>query len=100
MTTSPRQTIRETLLMLIKQRADTVGSGNLQQSVLLDEASEALRIRHRSIDLEQALLTEWQDLFRTGLLAWGHNLMNPNPPFFHLTERGRGALASVGRDPS
>jgi hypothetical protein len=39
-------------------------------------------------------------LFRTGLIAWGFNLSNPNPPFFHLTERGRNVLKNVTRDPS
>jgi hypothetical protein len=28
------------------------------------------------------------------------NLSNPNPPFFHLTERGKNALANATRDPS
>ena len=51
-------------------------------------------------DFERAILTQWHDLFRTGLLAWGLNLSNPNPPFFHLTDRGRRALANVTRDPS
>ncbi|WP_295623504.1 hypothetical protein [uncultured Nitrosomonas sp.] len=39
-------------------------------------------------------------MFRTGYLAWGYNLSNPNPPFFHLTSQGREALSRVGRDPS
>jgi hypothetical protein len=30
----------------------------------------------------------------------GFNLSNPNPPFFHLTERGRNVLKNVTRDPS
>lgn len=52
------------------------------------------------MELEEAILTQWGELFRTGLLAWGLNLSNPNPPFFHLTERGRRALANATRDPS
>lgn len=40
------------------------------------------------------------ELFRTGLLGWGLNLSNPNPPFFHLTDTGRRALAYLTRDPS
>jgi hypothetical protein len=31
---------------------------------------------------------------------WGLNLSNPNPPFFHLTERGHQALQNITRDPS
>ena len=49
---------------------------------------------------DEAILTQWAELFRTGLLAWGFNLSNPDPPFFHLTERGRAALANLTRDPS
>ena len=51
-------------------------------------------------DLEQALLTQWHDLMRTGYFAWGFNLGNPNPPFFHSTERGRRALERLSRDPA
>jgi hypothetical protein len=50
--------------------------------------------------MEQAVLTQWQELFRTGLLAWGHDLNNPNLPFFHLTDIGRRALANATRDPT
>jgi hypothetical protein len=32
-------------------------------------------------------------LFRTGLLAWGLNLMNVDPPHFHVTERGHQAIS-------
>ena len=49
---------------------------------------------------DRAILTQWRELFRTALLAWGLDLMNPDPPFFHLTERGRKALAHLTRDPS
>jgi len=72
---------------------------NLQQVSVLQTAATELSIRQNP-ELEQALLTQWQELFRTGLLAWGLNLANPGPPFFHLTERGRRALANASRDPS
>ena len=95
-------TIRETLLHAIKAN-EPQGSydhkPNLQQVAVLETAGRSLGIRQNP-ELEQALLTEWQDLFRTGLLAWGLNLSNPNPPFFHLTERGRRTLANATRDPS
>ena len=50
-------------------------------------------------DLAQAILTQWHDLMRTGYFAWGYNLANPNPPFFHFTDRGRRALERLSRDP-
>ena len=89
--------IREVLLAEIKvQEPTTPMAQTLQQSSVLDAVARKLG---RGFD-EQAILTQWGELFRTGLLAWGLNLSNPNPPFFHLTERGRQALANSTRDPS
>src|ERR1035438_4017733 len=89
--------IREVLLAEIKvQEPTTPMAQTLQQSSVLDAVARKLG---RGFD-EQAILTQWGELFRTGLLAWGLNLSNPNPPFFHLTERGRMALANLTRDPS
>lgn len=53
-----------------------------------------------TLELEQEALTEWYELFRTGYLAWGQNLNNPDPPFCHLTKRGKRALTQLSRDPS
>jgi hypothetical protein len=86
----PKPSIREVLLHEIQAQ-----SSNLQQSSVLEAAARKLPgCEH------QAILTQWSELFRTGLLAWGYNLYNPNPPFFHLTERGRLALQNLTRDPS
>jgi hypothetical protein len=91
-----KPSIREVLLQEIKaQEAQTRTGGSLQQSSLLDAAARKL-----SGCTHEAILTQWSELFRTGLLAWGMNLSNPNPPFFHLTDRGRQALENATRDPS
>ena len=96
----PRASIREVLLAEIRGQQPTgYASQSLQQSSVLNGAASKLGVRH-SPDLEQAILTQWNELFRTGLLAWGLNLSNPDPPFFHLTERGLQALQNVTRDPS
>jgi len=98
----PRPTIREVLLQTIasnEPQGPHDHRPNLQQVSVLETAARALGITQNP-DLEQALLTQWHDLFRTGLLAWGLNLSNPNPPFFHLTGRGRRALSNATRDPS
>lgn len=71
---------------------------NLQSGSVLQEANRRLARRDRSA--EQALLTVFYDLFRTGYLSWGHDLPNPNPPFFHVTALGRQALALRSRDPA
>jgi hypothetical protein len=54
----------------------------------------------RNPDIEQAFLTIWHDLFRTGYLAWGLNFSNPNPPHCHVTEQGRRILQNLTRDPA
>lgn len=93
--------IRESLLAEIEANdpKGRPGFPELQQGYVLDAVGRKLRT-NQNPHLEQAVLTQWQELFRTGLLAWGLNLANPNPPFFHLTERGRAALANLARDPS
>ena len=70
---------------------------SFQQNSTLREAVVRLKISGTS--QEQALLTLWYDLFRQGLLAWGFNLTNPDPPFCHLTESGHEVLRHLSRDP-
>ncbi len=94
--------IREALLSAITANEPIGPNDNrptLQQVSVLETAARTLGIRQNP-DLERALLTQWNELFRTGLVAWGISLSNPNPPFFHLTERGRQALTNASRDPS
>jgi hypothetical protein len=100
MTQPSTPSIREVLLTEIKAQEPTGYSGQtLQQKGVLDAAARKLGANQNQ-ELQQAILTQWGELFRTGLLAWGLNLANPNSPFFHLTERGRQALQNVTRDPS
>lgn len=92
-----KPSIREVLLAEIKAREPTSQMNQaLQQRSVLDGAAHTLGGNYD----QQAILTQWNELFRTGLLAWGYNLSNPDPPFFHLTERGRQALSNLTRDPS
>jgi hypothetical protein len=71
---------------------------HLQSGSVLQEASR--RLARPDLPTEQALLTVFYDLFRVGYLSWGYNLANSDPPFFHLTEVGRQALALLSRDPA
>jgi hypothetical protein len=89
--------IRRVLLEVIAEYSGRDSS--FQSGTVLNEAKQRLGI-YRDIDLEQALLTLWHDLFRTGYLAWGYNLSNPNPPFCHLTNQGRRTLQHLSRDPA
>ncbi|MEQ1936033.1 MAG: hypothetical protein ABL962_19435 [Fimbriimonadaceae bacterium] len=89
--------IRAALLTVLEKRKGD-RSGNLQSTSVLGAAAELLGIRMNAA-MEQALLTEFSELFRTGYLAWGLNLANPNPPFLHITERGLKSLEHVSADP-
>ncbi|MFV9689742.1 MAG: hypothetical protein ACNY01_02105 [Desulfobacteria bacterium] len=92
--------IRNTLLTVIEEQSSKGrADATFQTNSILGEASKRLNARNNH-EIEEAILTQWHDLFRTGYLAWGYNLANPNPPFFHLTSQGKNALAIVGRDPA
>jgi hypothetical protein len=93
------QRIREVLLQTIESQRQHTDASSLQSGLILDNAARALNARDNS-ELQVAILTQWYELFRTGLLAWGLNISNPNPPFFHFTEHGREALSNWTRDPS
>ena len=90
------QTIRKHLLEVV---ARYTGQSSLQSGVVLREGTSRLG-RGLSTDHQQAVLTVWNDLFRTGLLGWGYDLSNAEPPFCHVTERGRETLRHLSRDPA
>jgi hypothetical protein len=99
---TPERSVREMLLEVVTEQHRQLQGGNLQQTSVLDAVQARMGIRSSSPTppLEEAILTEWHELFRTGLLAWGFNLSNPNPPFLHLTARGHQAMERLSRDPS
>ena len=88
--------IRQVMLEIVQKQSP---SGTLQTASILHTTLDTLGLQ-RSTEIEQALLTIWHDLFRTGYLAWGLNFSNPNPPFCHVTEQGRTVLSNLTRDPA
>jgi len=90
------KTLRETLLKIVEDYS-AKGSGYFQLETILKEAGNRLDLQTE--EDEQALLTFWYDLFRSGMLAWGFNLDNPEPPWVHLTDTGREALRHISGDP-
>jgi hypothetical protein len=91
--------LREVLLTVVKEQEQALQrGGSLQQPLILNEVGRRLGISHTP-DQHVAILTLWNDLFRTGYLGWGLDLNNPNPPFFHVTERGQRTLERLSRDP-
>lgn len=91
------QSIRKVLLDVINELGKNA-QGNFQSNSVLREASRRLSLC--GLEYEQALLTYWYDLFRTGHLSWGYNLSNPEAPFCHLTDQGRRTLENLSRDPA
>ena len=91
--------IRAVILQVIQEQTPKSPTGSqLNQNPVLEETKRRLGITNNR-EKEQAILTTWHDLFRTGYLAWGLDITNPEPPFFHVTDSGRRAIASLSRDP-
>ena len=88
--------IRQVILETVERQSQ---GSNLQTRSVLETALETLGLQ-RNTQNDQAMLTIWHDLFRTGYLAWGSNLDNVNPPFCHVTEQGRRTLSNLTRDPA
>jgi hypothetical protein len=71
---------------------------NLQVESVMRRVADKFGVRGAAN--EQPLLTIFFDLFRAGYLAWGYDITNARPPFFHATVLGRKALENFGRDPA
>lgn len=91
------EALRRTVLEVVNELGGREGV-QLQSASVLQESAQRLNVQ--GVEDEQALLAFFGDLFRIGYLAWGYNLSNPAPPFCHITENGRAALAALSRDPS
>jgi hypothetical protein len=91
--------VRTVLLEVIQEKNPANANQTLQSGSILQEAVTRLKI-HRNKENERVLLTEWNDLFRTGYMGWGSDVSNANSPFCHVTSRGTQALENLNRDPS
>ncbi|MGO9643623.1 MAG: hypothetical protein ACLPY5_02615 [Candidatus Bathyarchaeia archaeon] len=89
--------IRNAILNIVSRYKDE--DPNLQSGLVVREACRQLGVEGRK-EIEQAVLTTWYDLFRTGQIAWGFDASNPDPPFCHVTEHGREMLKALSRDPA
>lgn len=74
--------IQKTLLAVAEECANQ-GPGFAQESVVIREAADRLKIT-RDLNAQQRLLNAWHDLFRIGKLYWGYDIDNPGQPFFHF----------------
>jgi hypothetical protein len=91
-------TAKDMRTVLLEVVAEYSGGPSLQAGAVIRQAAQQLSLR--GIAHEQALLTIWSDLFRSGYLAWGYNLSNIDPPFCHVTELRRRLIANLSRDPA
>lgn len=90
---------REKLLEVIEAFRPRPGErASYQTGSVLSQLKANLN-RQLSFEEQENILTELHELFRTGYLAWGNDLGNPGPPFFHVTKRGNILLARLARDP-
>jgi uncharacterized protein (DUF2267 family) len=63
------------------------GPGWAQEGVVLRTIADRIAtVRGARLDLQiqQAILDAWHDLFLQKKLAWGYDLDNPNSPFYHV----------------
>jgi hypothetical protein len=90
--------IRAVLLEVVNELSK-VNNAALQSQWIIQQVRSRMNLGD-NIDDQRAILTHYHDLFRIGHLAWGHDLINSDPPFCHVTEQGRKALANVSRDPA
>src|SRR5215813_442625 len=90
--------LRAVVLQTIDHLLKEYPTSYLQSGAVLQRAQTKLGIN--KLQDEQALLLFFYDLFRVGYLSCGYNIGNPSPPFFHVTDLGRAALAQYSRDPA
>ena len=90
----------ETLKQRVLEAARTCamqGPGLAQQRPVLDKVASGFggsMFTRLDLDIQQAILTCWHDLFREGTLSWGYDLDNPDSPFFHIPERTESVAAA------
>ena len=91
--------LRELLLSTVQELEPNGRSvPNLTNTAVLEAVFIKLG-RPYDENLHRDILSEWHELMRSGQFAWGLNLNNPDPPFFHVTSRGRQTLERLERDP-
>lgn len=67
--------------------------------VVIEKTVDELNGRKNS-SLQREVLDEWQSLINDGIVAWGTDMLNVDPPGFHLTNRGVKTLENLSRDPA
>jgi hypothetical protein len=92
--------IKKLIFEIINTECCSKDSYSGQTGAVFQGIQNKFRNTVAGFDVAQTTLTVWNDLIRTGVIAWGTDFNNSEPPFFHVTDKGRKALANISRDPS
>jgi len=92
--------IRTALLEVIAELTQNSHNALQSDSVIYKVQGKLQGLDLRSTEVQQAVLASFYDLFRMGYLSWGHDFPNCRPPFCHVTDIGKKALANLSRDPA
>ena len=74
--------IEEHLLRVARELYEQ-GPVMAQESLVLRRVAAEMNAL-KDIRKQQAILTYWHQLFHSNKLAWGYDIDNPGPPFFHF----------------
>ncbi len=81
-----RNLVKDKLIEVAKEMI-AMGPGFAQEAVVLKESAKRLGATGDN-DLEQLILTCWNDLFYVDrTLSWGSDLNNPSHPWFHFSDK-------------
>ena len=84
---------RRSLLEMIR------GVDHFDRAWIIAEACRRLGPVGNHQDTQRRIMDAWDELYRDGIILYGHNLANLGMGFAHLTEFGAEALAQPERDP-
>lgn len=88
--------IRTAILEIIDEKKE---KGGMLANMVLNEITSRVDSQQYE-NFQEEVLTQWYELFRTGYLAWGIDLANSDPPWFHITAQGKKAFEQISRDPA
>jgi hypothetical protein len=101
--TQPIPNIRQMILEIVQEA--TIKNPNIPQelqNLVLDQSAiiNRIKVHLNTKDGYQEVIAVWYDLFRQGILSYGHDLMNYDQGYFHVTNRGKRVIEQIKRDPA
>jgi hypothetical protein len=101
--TQPIPNIRQMILEIVQEA--TIKDPNIAQELqdlVLDQSKiiNRIKVHLNTQDGYQEVVAVWYDLFRQGILSYGHDLHKYSQEFLHVTNRGKRVLEQIKRDPA